>query len=503
MSPISRLAKFSILLSAGVLALSGVAYASDEVVDNIDAVQANAPGQLNLTATGSAVVKYKIVADGACDATAGSPATVVLSASPSVGLNISPSTLTFTSCDTEQNVTYTGQNNTAAQVTHAVTAEGTIPLASSNPNKNLTEQDARLTVIVAAGTVAPPDGDGDGVPDATDNCPTAANADQANADGDALGDACDSNSYAPAVGTRAGNADGNEGSPGNPSTSGSFTDQDGNHTLDLSLGAGDPGTLTPDGSGGFTWSHTTTDDDAGGTVTVTASDGEHTSASQSFTWSASNVDPVLGTVTSSATGPCSVSLSAPFSDQGSADTHESSIDWGDGSANTDADPATTPVSGSHTYAANGTYTASVTVTDDDGGSDTESAATGFETKNTASAIRQPINTTGARSVFKVGSTIPVKITVTGCDGAAVTDLSPTVTLYKLDGVPNPGDLEVATSTVATNGLAMRWSDTQYIYNLSTKLSQQYGTTLTAGSYRVAVDDPSFYSRTVADFELKK
>jgi Zn-dependent metalloprotease len=35
------------------------------------------------------------------------------------------------------------------------------------------------------------DGDGDGVPDAYDNCPTAPNADQANNDGDAEGDACD------------------------------------------------------------------------------------------------------------------------------------------------------------------------------------------------------------------------------------------------------------------------------------------------------------------------
>ncbi len=35
------------------------------------------------------------------------------------------------------------------------------------------------------------DTDGDGVPDSTDNCPTVANTDQANTDGDAQGDACD------------------------------------------------------------------------------------------------------------------------------------------------------------------------------------------------------------------------------------------------------------------------------------------------------------------------
>ena len=37
----------------------------------------------------------------------------------------------------------------------------------------------------------PTDTDGDGVPDASDNCPAVANANQRNHDGDAKGDACD------------------------------------------------------------------------------------------------------------------------------------------------------------------------------------------------------------------------------------------------------------------------------------------------------------------------
>ncbi|MBI2833263.1 MAG: Ig-like domain-containing protein [Acidobacteria bacterium] len=42
-----------------------------------------------------------------------------------------------------------------------------------------------------ASVAALPDGDGDGVLDSSDNCPVTANANQANTDGDALGDACD------------------------------------------------------------------------------------------------------------------------------------------------------------------------------------------------------------------------------------------------------------------------------------------------------------------------
>jgi hypothetical protein len=38
---------------------------------------------------------------------------------------------------------------------------------------------------------APPDADGDGIPDSTDNCPAVANPAQANSDGDSFGDACD------------------------------------------------------------------------------------------------------------------------------------------------------------------------------------------------------------------------------------------------------------------------------------------------------------------------
>jgi hypothetical protein len=344
------------------------------------------------------------------------------------------------------------------------------------------------------------DGDGDGVPDGTDNCPGVANPDQADADGDGIGNLCDANSYAPQVDVQAADANGDEGDT--LATSGSFGDADGASTLSLSVPAGTPGTFHDNGDGSFSW-QLATDDDASGSVTVTASDGEHAAARQTFGYAAANVAPTV-TASSSATGACTVAVSASFADPGTADTHIASIAWGDGTPATAVAPAGSPVTGSHTYASNGTFTATVTVTDDDGGAGADGAA--FATKVTPSQILQPINANGTESTFKIGSTIPVKIRVTGCDGAAVTTLTPTVSLAKIGTDTSGGVVEDAVTAPATNGLAMRWSatDLQYVYNLSTKAAQtNSGAALGAGEYRVRVSDPSFYGATSADFMLKK
>ena len=48
-----------------------------------------------------------------------------------------------------------------------------------------------LSPVVTPGRRPSADGDGDGVPDARDNCPAAANPSQADSDGDGVGDACE------------------------------------------------------------------------------------------------------------------------------------------------------------------------------------------------------------------------------------------------------------------------------------------------------------------------
>ncbi|MCP4003537.1 MAG: hypothetical protein GY725_05025 [bacterium] len=75
-------------------------------------------------------------------------------------------------------------------MTVSATGEGTATVQG-----NLIVTAALATDPVATGTIvaqaSPPDGDGDGEPDATDNCPTVSNALQEDADLDSVGDACD------------------------------------------------------------------------------------------------------------------------------------------------------------------------------------------------------------------------------------------------------------------------------------------------------------------------
>ena len=48
-----------------------------------------------------------------------------------------------------------------------------------------------LTLLLSLSSLALAGADGDGVPDDSDNCPSAANADQLDTDGDSYGDVCD------------------------------------------------------------------------------------------------------------------------------------------------------------------------------------------------------------------------------------------------------------------------------------------------------------------------
>ena len=79
-----------------------------------------------------------------------------------------------------------------------IQADGNIVLAGYTEPSALTGDFAVARFEGGGGSASQPedcgpggDGDGDGVPDGSDNCPSVANPDQANGDGDGLGNACD------------------------------------------------------------------------------------------------------------------------------------------------------------------------------------------------------------------------------------------------------------------------------------------------------------------------
>ncbi|HYN69998.1 MAG TPA: PxKF domain-containing protein, partial [Candidatus Eisenbacteria bacterium] len=214
------------------------------------------------------------------------------------------------------------------------------------------------------------------------------------------------------------------------------------------------------------------------------------------------INPVAGTGGAACTGGNTVTLGFSWVDPAlTNDTYSYDVNWGDASAHTIAGlGATSPVSGlTHSYAAGGPYTIIVTVNDDDADAGNTDSSAPFSFLYDTSGILQPINLTGTRSSFKIGSTIPVKVRVFDCNNVSVAGLTLNVSLIKLDGSALPAN-ETVVSSVPDSGTVMRYSaasDPLYIYNLSTKRSQlcssqapcTSGGDLTAGTYLLTILGP--------------
>jgi len=128
-------------------------------------------------------------------------------------------------------------------------------------------------------------------------------------------------------------------------------------------GTGATGVLTP--------THTFVDNDVY-TVTLTITDTLSGNAQDELLVTVANADPVLGSLDDQIVAVNTpLDISVAYSDPGVLDTHTAQIDWGDGNV-TDGvvDPLTGLVTGSHTYAAPGSYTLVLTIEDGDEGMDT-------------------------------------------------------------------------------------------------------------------------------------
>ena len=120
----------------------------------------------------------------------------------------------------------------------------------------------------------------------------------------------------------------------------------------------------------------------------------------------------------------------------------------------------------------GQYTATVTVSDEDGGTSASVSATlTLNYTIVGGGILQPINQDGS-SVFKYKSTIPVKLKVTDCNGSTPGTLTIKIMLTQLSGNAPGVDINepFSTSAADTTGF-LRFTgspDYQYLYNLATK-----------------------------------
>jgi hypothetical protein len=137
----------------------------------------------------------------------------------------------------------------------------------------------------------------------------------------------------------------------------------------------------------------------------------------------------------------------------------------------------------------GTKTFSVQTTDVAGNTHTEVVT--YRVIYAYGEVRQPINPDGS-SVFRAGSTVPVKFGLTDYQGTPVGSASPTIsyTSFDPDGVVGDEEPEQVSTAPATGGTQLRWdaSGRQYVFNLSTR-------NMAPGTYKllITLDDAKQYS----------
>jgi len=109
---------------------------------------------------------------------------------------------------------------------------------------------------------------------------------------------------------------------------------------------------------------------------------------------------------------------------------------------------------------------------------------------TFGGILQPINADGS-SLFKLGSTVPVKFQLTGPDGKIVTDAVANISYAIYNENVIGTDTEAISTSAASTGNAFRYDSTgnQYIFNLNTK-------GWAAGSYQLTIKLSDGFSYTV-------
>jgi PKD domain len=190
------------------------------------------------------------------------------------------------------------------------------------------------------------------------------------------------------------------------------------------------------------------------TVTVDEDNGAGADGSATFQVTVANVPPEVTAPAdqNAGEGTAHVFELGSFTDPGDDDPWRVTVDWGDGSTDsvfTESSPGAITDT-SHTYADDGLYTVTVTVTEENGTAASGSATFGVDVANVAPAITPPAAQTaneGASTTFDLGS-----FTDPGADSPwRVTvdwgDLSPDTVFAET----NPGAIADKPHTYADNG----------------------------------------------------
>jgi len=162
--------------------------------------------------------------------------------------------------------------------------------------------------------------------------------------------------------------------------------------------------------------------------------------------------------------------------------------------NWDASDATsglaTPASGSEDLDTNSVGSKYIEVTATDNAGNSETYRFNYTVQYNFGGILHPINSDGT-SVFKQGSTIPVKFQLRDANGDFVTNATATISLTKISNGTTGEVNEPITTGNANTGNLFRYDSTsnQYIFNLGTR-------NLTVGTYRITINPGDGIPRTV-------
>ena len=109
----------------------------------------------------------------------------------------------------------------------------------------------------------------------------------------------------------------------------------------------------------------------------------------------------------------------------------------------------------------------VTFTAKDASGNTRTATTTVTVKYNFSGFMQPINTDGS-SIFKLGSTVPIKFTATFASGMSSSAIVSQIFVAQISNQVLGSEAEAVSTSNATTGNLFRYDGQQYIFNLSTK-----------------------------------